>query len=188
MNCQICPWWGKNAIVWNIHSVFQKGSWIKLILMIKCFRLPRTHFNHWRAINSHLCSKWRLYLFVIIYCAKKKHIFHLGRGPKNFSSFAEHLFGNPEIPLTAFFPVLPPSLPFLLPSSPLLPPFLMLLKFSPDSLPHLGGISLQNRIIIIITSSLAFSSSSHCLRCSSSLLQILDTPFSWTTFCALYNF
>ena len=29
-----------------------------LILMKKkCFRLPRTHFNHWRAINSHLCSK-----------------------------------------------------------------------------------------------------------------------------------
>ena len=23
----------------------------------KCFRLLRTHFNHWRAINSHLCSK-----------------------------------------------------------------------------------------------------------------------------------
>ena len=153
--------------------------------------LPSTSDTFQPAERSKKSSVYKMKTVFVCnnYCAKKKkQTFHLGRGTKNFSSFAEHLFGNPEIPLTAFFPVLPPSLPLLLPSSPLLPPFLMLLKFSPDSLPHLGGISLQNRIIIIITSSLAFSSSSHCLRCSSSLLQILDTPFSSTTFCALYNF
>ena len=110
---------------------FQKGSWIKLILMIKCFRLPRTHFNHWRAINSHLCSKWRLYLFVIINCAKKrtKADISFGKRPKEFLFLCRAFIWKPWNPSHGLF-----SRPSPLSSSspPLLPPS--------SSLPHASQI------------------------------------------------